>query len=99
MGGFWYGLPKAGRCAPGQVPSPSATQSGCTWVVERRLKTIDQTCLLKDHHYLDKCYADVREGTGFPRSTAALSAAFASDDVAKGGCPDVGGPHVAAAQQ
>merc|ERR1712232_1083429 len=34
--GFWFALPKAGRCARGQVPSDGAAKSGCTWAVERR---------------------------------------------------------------
>ena len=37
-----YGLPKGGRCPPGQQPSKDAWASGCTWAVQKRLKTIDQ---------------------------------------------------------
>lgn len=37
-----FGLPKGGRCAPGQTPSKDAWRSGCTWSVQKRLKTIHQ---------------------------------------------------------
>jgi len=90
--GFWYGLPKGGRCPPGQRPSKDAWASGCTWAVQKRLKTIHQACLLKDHDYLKFCKADVLAKKGFPRSIKALEAAFASEDPSIGGCADVGGP-------
>jgi len=90
--GFWFGLPKGGRCPPGQTPSKDAWRSGCTWSVQKRLKTIHQACLLKDHDYLQYCKADVLEKKGFPRSVKALQAAFASEDPSAGGCKDIGGP-------
>ena len=37
-----YGLPKKGHCSPGQKPSKEAWAAGCTWSVQKRLKTIDQ---------------------------------------------------------
>ncbi|CAE7203246.1 CFAP99 [Symbiodinium sp. CCMP2456] len=89
--GFWYGLPKAGHCSAGEVPKKSAWESGCTWSILKRHKTIKQTCLLNDHHYLTFCQADFKEGKGFPRSEAALLAAFSSEDPSKGGCADIGG--------
>ena len=84
--GFWYSVPKAGHCPAGQSPSSTAATSGCTWAIQKRVKTIQQNCLLKTHHFLDIC----KEGTA--KSVAALRAAFASEDLASGGCPDVGGP-------
>eukprot|EP00438_Fugacium_kawagutii_P007971 Skav221216 [mRNA] locus=scaffold2467:171133:171741:- [translate_table: standard] len=90
--GFWYSVPKAGRCAPGQSPRRTAASDGCTWSIRKRWKTIQQTCLLETHHFLDICKADMFEKKGLPRSVAALRAAFASEDVASGGCPDIGGP-------
>ncbi|CAE7272283.1 unnamed protein product [Symbiodinium pilosum] len=90
--GFWYGLPKSGHCAPGEVPAKTASESGCTWSIIKRHKTINQTCLLNDHHYLSFCQADFKEGASFPRSQAALLAAFSSEDASQGGCPDIGGP-------
>jgi len=90
--GFWYGLPKAGHCSAGEVPKKGAWESGCTWSILKRHKTIKQTCLLNDHHYLTFCQADFKEGKGFPRSEAALLAAFSSEDPSKGGCADIGGP-------
>ncbi|CAE7205074.1 CLEC16A [Symbiodinium sp. KB8] len=89
--GFWYGLPKAGHCSAGEVPKKGAWESGCTWSILKRHKTIKQTCLLNDHHYLTFCQADFKEGKGFPRSEAALLAAFSSEDPSKGGCADIGG--------
>ena len=47
-GGRWlhqhlrYGLPKGGRCPPGQRPSKDAATAGCTWAIQKRLKTIHQ---------------------------------------------------------
>eukprot|EP00439_Symbiodinium_sp_Y106_P072454 s2796_g13.t1 len=89
--GFWYSLPKAGHCPPGQAPSTTASESGCTWSIIKRAKTIHQTCLIKDHNFLASCKADFAQ-KDFARSTAALSAAFESEDFSKGGCPDIGGP-------
>jgi len=92
--GFWYSLPKGGRCQTGQRPSKAAGGSGCTWSIQKRLKTIEQACLLKDHDYLSNCKADVLERKGFSRSMKALQAAFASEDPSIGGCADVGGPGI-----
>eukprot|EP00490_Sorites_sp_Unknown_P012282 CAMPEP_0114662658 /NCGR_PEP_ID=MMETSP0191-20121206/25276_1 /TAXON_ID=126664 /ORGANISM="Sorites sp." /LENGTH=419 /DNA_ID=CAMNT_0001899517 /DNA_START=168 /DNA_END=1427 /DNA_ORIENTATION=+ len=92
ISGFWYSLPKQGHCPDGQSPSATAGTSGCTWSIQKRLKTIQQKCLLDTHHFLDLCKADFVEKKGFPRSVAALHAAFESEDLASGGCPDVGGP-------
>ena len=92
--GFWYGLPKGGRCSPGERPSKEAWATGCTWSVKQRVKTIHQACLLKDHGFLNYCKADVLEHKGFRRSAKALEAAFASEDPSIGGCADVGGPGV-----
>jgi len=93
--GFWYGLPKGGRCPTGQRPGKDAGASGCTWSIQKRLKTIHQACLLKDHDYLSYCKADLLEKKGFPRSVRALQAAFGSEDPSIGGCVDVGGPGAA----
>jgi len=90
--GFWYSLPRAGRCDPGEKPSQDAWRSGCTWASLRRLKTIDQDCLLKQQKLPERCMADIREGLGLHRSSGTLELAFASDDLVKGGCPDIGGP-------
>ena len=90
--GFWYSLPKGGRCPAGLSPSRTAATSGCTWSIQKRLKTIQQKCLLGTHHFVDSCKADLLEKQGLRRSVAALRAAFQSEDVSAGGCPDVGGP-------
>lgn len=90
--GFWYSLPKAGHCPAGQSPSTTAASTGCSWSIQKRLKTIQQSCLMETHGYLDLCKKDFVEKTGFANSIAALRAAFASENLASGGCPDVGGP-------
>lgn len=91
--GFWYGLPKKGRCPAGEAPGKDAWSSGCTWSLKKRVKTIRQDCLLKDQDYLKYCKADVLEKKGFTRSIKALEAAFASEDPSMGGCADIGGPN------
>ena len=85
--GFWFSVPKAGRCPAGQSPSSTAASSGCTWSIQKRLKTIQQSCLLQTHRFLELCKE------GMPKSVAALRAAFTSEELASGGCPDVGGPN------
>lgn len=90
--GFWYQLPKGGRCSTGHRPSKEAWATGCTWSVQKRLKTIQQACLLRNHNFLQYCKADVLEDKGFGRSMKALEAAFASEDSSLGGCADVGEP-------
>ncbi|CAK9006027.1 RING-type domain-containing protein [Durusdinium trenchii] len=91
--GFWLGVPSGGRCSAGQRPSRTAAQGGCTWSLEARRKTIRQTCLFH-HNFFELCDADFAERRGFRRSAAALRRAFASDETARGGCADVGGPEV-----
>ena len=90
--GFWYQLPKGGRFSTGHRPSKEAWATGCTWSVQKRLKTIQQACLLRNHNFLQYCKADVLEDKGFGRSMKALEAAFASEDSSLGGCADVGEP-------
>ena len=90
--GFWFTLPKGGRCPPGQRASRDAWASGCTWSVQKRLKTIQQSCLLKEHGFLKYCMVDAVERKGFARTNQVLQAAFASEDPSTGGCADVGGP-------
>ena len=87
--GFWLSLPKAGRCAVGTRPSKDAWKSGCSWSVQRRLKTIHQDCLLQ-HDFLKICMTDAVARQGFARTVGVLEAAFASDDPSIGGCADVG---------
>lgn len=90
--GFWYSLPRSGQCPPGQSPGANAWREGCTWSVQKRLKTVDQNCLLKKHRLPDKCVMDLTTGKGFGSSAQALGLAFASENVSAGGCPDIGGP-------
>lgn len=87
--GWWYSLPKKGQCPHGKSPDGE-----CSWSVTKRLKTVEQACLLEQHRYVSRCEADIAEGKGFHRSAAALKAAFDSEDLEQGGCPDIGGPAV-----
>ena len=57
--GFWYHLPKAGRCPSGTRPKKDAWSGGCTWSVLKRVKTIRQKCLVKERGYLNHCRADM----------------------------------------
>ena len=82
--GEWWSLPVAGRCAASVAPDGSAT--GCSWQATRT-KTIDGECLFKQHGYEAKCREDGR--SPFKKAAAAFLAAFASDDVSKGGCPPI----------
>ena len=89
--GFWFSLPKAGRCAAGQRPGADAWATGCSWSIKRRVKTIHQTCLF-NQGYLKICMADAVARKGFARTSQALETAFASENPSIGGCPDFGGP-------
>eukprot|EP00656_Telonema_subtile_P048815 TRINITY_DN5919_c0_g1_i4.p1 TRINITY_DN5919_c0_g1~~TRINITY_DN5919_c0_g1_i4.p1 ORF type:complete len:319 (-),score=74.03 TRINITY_DN5919_c0_g1_i4:68-1024(-) len=77
--GNWWSLPVGGHCGPNQT-----IPSDCTWRGER-VKTIDGTCLLKQHNLLQKCKLD--RIAPFKTAHAAFEKAFSSDDVADGGCP------------
>ena len=39
--GHWFSLPLRGRCGTGR-PSREAWRRGCSWAVERRVKTVHQ---------------------------------------------------------
>jgi len=90
--GFWFSLPADGRCAQGVVPGSDASYEGCTWTPRKRLKTISQACLLQTQRFVDKCFADIKEGKGYTKSTEVLRAAFESENVQQGGCAEVSGP-------
>ena len=62
--GFWYHLPKAGRCSGESRPTKDAWAKGCTWSVLKRVKTIRQKCLVKERDFLKYCKADVLEKLG-----------------------------------
>jgi len=90
--GFWFSLPASGRCAQGIVPGSDASHEGCTWTPRERMKTISQTCLLQTQRFVEKCFADIKEGKGYTKSTEVLRAAFESENVQQGGCAEVSGP-------
>ena len=68
------------RCAEGERPSAG----GCSWQAAR-VKTINGSCLFDVHNFNETCAADAR--APFPTASVAFRKAFASDDVAEGGCP------------
>ena len=82
--GNWFSLPLRGDCdsQPNLVLGVD-----CTWRVKKRLKTIDANCLIDDLHYLTTCAKDQR--APFYQSQAALENAFRSNDLKKGGCPNI----------
>ena len=84
--GEWWSLPIAGKCADGATPGDGT----CTWK-PTHVKTIDAACLLDDDHkFAEACAAESR--APFKAAAAIFEAGFASEDVAKGGCPGVPGP-------
>eukprot|EP00045_Choanoeca_perplexa_P012787 m.141676 g.141676 ORF g.141676 m.141676 type:complete len:382 (+) comp16135_c0_seq1:1088-2233(+) len=86
--GNWYSLPKQGHCQQGDT---MGLAYNCTWIIEERIKTIDATCLLKQHGMEASCRAE--RMVPFTATRAILRKAFESDDVTQGGCPNVV-PHV-----
>ena len=84
--GEWWSLPIAGKCADGATPGDGT----CTWK-PTHVKTIDAACLLDDDHkFAEACAAESR--APFKAAAAIFEAGFASEDVAKGGCPGLPGP-------
>jgi len=79
--GEWYSMPVGGKCAAGVKPDGVT----CTWTAAR-IKTIDSHCLF-DHGYLPSCKADGR--APFAQAAKKFMAAFASEDEAAGGCPEL----------
>lgn len=79
--GEWWSLPMAAEClGAGQAPGDD-----CSWKKAARLKTINSKCLFEQHGFADLCKSERR--SPFAKASAAFLAAFASEDVTKGGCP------------
>ena len=91
--GSWFHLPRSGKCGPGEAVGDGA----CTWQQLRVVKTIDtRSCLLKNQalmksietwaKWLLPMCTLLHKCTPPTEMAKAISAAFSSDDVAKGGC-------------
>ena len=70
------------RCRKSGLQAPS---DDCSWKKAARLKTINSKCLFEQHGFADLCKSERR--SPFAKASAAFLAAFASEDVTKGGCP------------
>lgn len=68
--GAWYSLPKSARCPPNSPLGP-----GCSWRLQKRVKTVEMSCLLENGLF-DMCARDMT--FPFPRSAALLQKAFSS---------------------
>mmetsp|Transcript_16445 Transcript_16445/g.23032 ORF Transcript_16445/g.23032 Transcript_16445/m.23032 type:complete len:449 (+) Transcript_16445:21-1367(+) len=89
--GTWFSLPAASRCKS----RADLDEGRCAWFIEERVKTINLTCPFQEHDMLGACGDGMLHPgppSTFSRARAIFSAAFASADATKGGCPDVGGP-------
>uniref|UniRef100_A0A7S2TW06 Uncharacterized protein n=1 Tax=Lotharella oceanica TaxID=641309 RepID=A0A7S2TW06_9EUKA len=86
--GTWYSFPAAGQCqSRGDLDAHK-----CTWFIEERVKTINLTCPFDTHKMLAACNEEPQTGQSiFAKASQIFAQSFASDDVADGGCPDLGG--------
>lgn len=84
--GSWWSLPSAGQCA-----SPDQVGVNCTWAVTH-VKTINGTCLFKQHAFYERCAANGR--APFVQAEWTFKQAFKKDDVANGGCPPLPYPEL-----
>jgi len=92
--GSWYSIPGRGECSPGE----SGGSNGCTWSAATALRTVKASCILQDRGLLVACAAERKQGARpWARSAAIFEAALASEDVARGGCPDAAVPSALAA--
>ncbi|GAB5358026.1 hypothetical protein AAMO2058_000423500 [Amorphochlora amoebiformis] len=86
--GNWYSMPSAGRCE-----SRAQLMDGtCTWLIEERVKTINLTCPFEERGMLKACYEYDPKKPVFDAARIIFENSFASEDPAKGGCKDLGGP-------
>lgn len=81
--GIWYSLPNGGLCTDDQELGQD-----CFWRIDRRIKTMEMSCLLNQQSVLQACspqppYLDVEQ---------ILTKALTSDNVSEGGCPAVTPP-------
>lgn len=88
--GTWFHLPRSGKCVAGASPADGS----CTWQQIKVVKTINTvTCFLQNARLraLTKEWLEIWSKFAGPPygMSAAINAAFASDDPALGGCPPV----------
>lgn len=84
--GDWLYLAAPAECKAGA----QVGDDGCAWKMERRVKTINGSCLFDDLHYAEACLAD--GAPPFATATRLFEDAFKYDSVAEGGCPPLRPP-------
>jgi len=80
--GEWYSLPAGGKCVGAARPGDGS----CTWRATR-VKTIDSHCLFEEVSPSFKSACSAEQRAPFEKATVVFEQAFASGDVARGGCP------------
>jgi len=83
--GQWFSLPPAGQCIEGR----NHIGKDCTWRIERRIATVQMSCLLEDRNFTTKCIGAVAP---FLEVEQTLLNTIASEDPSQGGCPRVHEP-------
>lgn len=82
--GSQYSFPEEGRCSPGKEPTPGGE---CVWGSVKPIRTVTAKCLMEDRGLMDVCSREFGHAP-FSESAKIFDDAFASEDPAKGGCPD-----------
>eukprot|EP01094_Clydonella_sp_ATCC50884_P017389 TRINITY_DN3015_c0_g1_i1.p2 TRINITY_DN3015_c0_g1~~TRINITY_DN3015_c0_g1_i1.p2 ORF type:complete len:442 (-),score=91.68 TRINITY_DN3015_c0_g1_i1:2749-4074(-) len=86
--GAWYSLREDAECndTSAEARRRSIEEGTCAWQTKQLVKTIDLSCLA-NHSFIEHCLND--KGLPFPTATQTLENAFATEDPAQGGCPDI----------
>jgi len=82
--GSQFSFPTEARCPPGVTPGAS---SGCAWGDAVHVRTVRAACLLNERGLMAACAREVGHAP-FSEAARIWAAAFASDDPARGGCPE-----------
>jgi hypothetical protein len=82
--GSWFSFPSHGHCGKAQ----RIGTNGCTWGNEKRLRTVNASCIMVDQGLQATCKSEYGHAP-FRKSAAIFEAALASSDPTKGGCADV----------
>lgn len=82
--GSQYSFPAGAKCPPGVGPGAA---TGCAWGSAVPVRTIRASCLMRDRALVETCKGEIGQAP-FSHAAAVWSRAFASDDPARGGCPE-----------